>query len=212
VGPEGPREQIQRAIQSTGCQLRADPERGGYYQADCPSYQARAKIVDLLAWKDALYDGNVHELAHAITADLPTLDPESVARRVHQVIRDQIRYAGEAGDMIQHPIQTWNQRAGDCDCHARLVLALLRSLGVDCDFCGFENDEKTDAPGGPFVDHAVAMWRRNPGDFVFMETTVPGAEFGEHPQAAFRRLFTQQPEPPAGFWRRMRRGMGRLFR
>jgi len=213
MGPDGPREEIQRAIQATGCELRPDPARGGFYCVDCPTYQARAELVDALAWRDGLHDGAVRELALAITRHLPSLDPESCARAVHAAVRDRIRYVGEGGDMIQDPIYTWENAAGDCDCHARLVLALLRSLGVDCAFCGFETEHRSHAggyaanDGGPFVAHAVATWRRNPGEFVWLETTIPGAAFGEHPQAAADRIFR-----PAESDARPTTWIGRLLR
>lgn len=187
MGPPGPREEIQAAIEHTGCRVRPDPARGGMYAVDCPTFESRAELLDALAWRDALHDGAVRMLALDVTRELSALDAESIARAVHAAVRDRVRYVGEAGDMIQDPISTWYYAAGDCDCHARLVLALLRALGVRALLCGFVVDGA--APeGGPDVRHAVACWERSPGDFVWMETTL-AASFGEHPMDAAERLF-----------------------
>ena len=194
MGPDGPREDIARAIAATGCRLREDPARGGFYLVDCPSFQARAELVDAMAWRDALHDGEVRALALGIVRDLPELGAESVARRVHQAVRDRVRYVGEAGDIIQDPVVTWDFAAGDCDCHSRCVLALLRSLGVDCCLVGFTVDSDERSDGGPEVLHACACWRRAPDDLVWLETTLPGAEFGEHPKAAAARLFSNRED------------------
>lgn len=186
MGPLGPREEIAAVLAETGCVLRPDPARGGFYLVDCPSYVARAQALDAMAWRDALHDGAVRLLALELCRGLQRLDPESIAREIHAAVRDQVRYVGEAGDMVQDPIVTWYERAGDCDCHARLVLALLRSMGVPAVLVGFEVPNTGE--GGPQVRHAVATWERAPGDCVWMETTL-GAAFGEHPIAAARRLF-----------------------
>lgn len=186
MGPPGPREEIQLAIEHTGCKLREDPARGGFFLVDCPSFVARAQLVDALAWHDALTDGELRLLALDLVAPLVELDAESIARAIHAGVRDRVRYLGEAGDMIQDPIVTWSYAAGDCDCHARLVLALLRSLGVSGVFVGFEVPGPA-ARGGAVVQHACPTWERSRGDCVWMETTLE-ARFGEHPMDAAERL------------------------
>lgn len=192
MGPPGPREEIQAAIAHTGCALRPDPARGGLLAVDCPTFEARAELVDALAWRDAMHDGEVRRLALELTRDLRKLDAESVARRIHQVVRARMRYVGEAGDVVQDPITSWHYAAGDCDCHARLVLALLRALGVRAVLCGFTVDGPA-GEGGPEVRHACATWERAPGDYVWLETTL-AAEFGEHPMAAAARLFADRAD------------------
>jgi len=187
LGPIGPRDEIQAAIQHTGCRVRSDPARGGMVAIDCPTYEARAALVDAMAWRDAFQDGAVRLLALDLTRDLPTLaDHEQIARRIHAAVRDRVRYVGEAGDVIQDPLVTWELAAGDCDCVARLILGLLRSLAVPCALCAFLVDGSDE--GGPEVRHACATWERGPADFVWLEATL-AADFGEHPLDAAARLF-----------------------
>jgi len=191
VGPIGPREEIQAAIQHTGCRVRLDPASGGMVAIDCPTYEARAALVDAMAWRDAFQDGAVRLLALDLTRDLAALDPEGIARRIHAAVRDRVRYVGEAGDVIQDPIVTWELAAGDCDCVARLILALLRALAVRGALCAFLVDGSDE--GGPEVRHACATWERGPDDFVWLEATLP-AEFGEHPLAAAERLYSDRAD------------------
>jgi len=191
MGPIGPREDIQRAIAGTGCVLRPDPASGGMLAIDCPTFEARAELVDIFAWRDAYYDGDLHLLAREITRRCPP-DAESFARTIHAEVRDRIRFVEECGDKIQESLVTWNLAAGDCDCHARLVLALLRSLKIQACLVGFLVDG-AGSVGGPEVKHAAPTWERTPGDFVWMETTLP-ARFGEHPLDAAERLFVQRED------------------
>lgn len=190
MGPIGPREELRAIVAGTGCRVREDSATGGL-MVDCPSYAARARMLDARAWADALYDPAVRMLALAITRDLPELDAESIARTVHAAVRDRVRYVGEAGELIQDPIVTWEMAAGDCDCQTRLVLGLLRSLGVGAALVGFEVDGT--GLGGVEVRHACPTWERGPGDLVWMETTLP-ARFGEHPLDAAERLGAQRTD------------------
>jgi hypothetical protein len=68
--------------------------------------------------------------------------------------------------------------AGDCDDHARLLVALAKAAGVEAELIFFEAD---DQPA-----HVVAVMRDAQG-WWWAETTV-GAEFGEPPMDAVDRL------------------------
>lgn len=190
MGPDGPREDIQRAIARTGCRVRPDPARGGMFLVDCPTYSARADLVDIFATRDAHHDGAVRILALELTHDLPRDEDEPIARRIHARVRDRIRYRKEAGDCIQDPLVTWRYASGDCDCMTRLVLALCRTMGLEVELARFMTRGR--APGGgDEVQHVCPVWRGQ-----WMETTLPtpGAEFGEHPYAAARRLFSNRAD------------------
>jgi transglutaminase-like putative cysteine protease len=189
MGPEGPREAIQRAIEHTGCRVRHDAARGGMLLIDCPTYEARAQLVDVFAWRDAFHDGALRLLALELAHDLPAFADEAIARRIHARVRDRVRFIKEAGDCIQDPLVTWGYAAGDCDCSTRLVLALCRSLGVQVELVAFL--VRAEGAGGDEVRHACPAWQRAPGELVWMETTLPGAQFGEHPVTAARRLFAR---------------------
>ena len=185
MGPPGPREEIQAAIAATGCVLRDDPIRGGLACVDCPSYRSRAELVDVLAWRDARYDGRIRELALEIASGVHFTgerlrDQIRLATAVQQAVAARVRYLGEAGDIIQDAWTTWSRALGDCDCQARLVLALLRALGLPADLIAFHKGEQ--------ILHVCAAWR-GPRRREYLETTLgPLVQFGEHPYAAKLRL------------------------
>jgi transglutaminase-like putative cysteine protease len=185
MGPPGPREEIQAAIAATGCVLRDDPIRGGLACVDCPSYRSRAELVDVLAWRDARYDGRIRQLATAIARGV-RLDGDRIGEQarlcaaVQNAVASRVRYLGEAGDVIQDAWTTWETALGDCDCQARLVLALLRALGVPCDLIAFHRGES--------ILHVCAAWRAPQGR-SYLETTLgPAVQLGEHPYLAKLRL------------------------
>lgn len=184
MGPRGPREEIADQIRATGCVVRTDPIRGGMIAVDCPNYRARCDLVDAMAWRDAMYDGSVRMLALELLADLPSHDAESIARRVHAAVCHRVRYLGEAGDQIQEPLVTWTYGLGDCDCQARLVLALCRSVGVPVSCVGWLGRDAQ----GEYVRHVVGAFQ-GPRGLRYMETTLgPHCAFGEHPLRAAERL------------------------
>jgi hypothetical protein len=187
MGPRGPREEIQEAIDATGCKVREDPARGGMFQVDCPDYDARAALVEALAWRDAGSDGEIRLLALELTRELPELrSHEPIARTIHAAVRDRVRYVGECGDMIQDPMVTWNYAAGDCDCTARLVLALLRSLKVPCVLVGLPVRGRDAVE----ISHVCPAWQREDDGLLFwLETTIPCADFGEDPREAAARWY-----------------------
>lgn len=188
MGPPGPREAIEAAIRATGCVLRDDPIRGGLAAVDCPTYLGRAELVDALAWQDARYDGRIRELALAIAARVAGSPPPSLelARAVQRAVSGRVRYIGEAGDMIADAWSTWSRGLGDCDCQARLVLALLRALGVGCVLVAFHHGEE--------IRH-VCAGIEDPSGRIYLETTLgPAVQFGEHPYRAKLRLGAQRSD------------------
>jgi hypothetical protein len=188
MGPEGPREAIQRAIAHTGCRVRHDAARGGMFLIDCPTYEARAELVSLFATRDAHHDGRLRMLALELCHDVSSVDDESIARRIHGRVRERVRFVKEAGDFIQDPLVTWGYGMGDCDCSTRLVLGLCRSMGLRMELGKILLP--AEGPGGDEVQHVCPVWMRGPRDGVWMETTI-AAEFGEHPRAAAYRLFAR---------------------
>lgn len=186
MGPPGPREAIAAAIRQTGCVLRDDPIRGGLGAVDCPSYLARAELVDVLAWRDARYDGRIRQLALEIARGATLgrgrhVDAAELAIEVQKAVARRVRYLGEAGDVIQDAWTTWSTGLGDCDCQARLVLALLRAYGLDADLIAFHRGEA--------IQHVCAALRGPRGQRHYLETTLgPGVGFGEHPYTAAIRL------------------------
>ena len=94
-------------------------------------------------------------------------------------VQQHVRYAADGVcEVFRSPAALLRDGAGDCDCHARLVLSILRALGVDGElwFFGTERDPE-------HVCCAAVI----DGARVWCETTL-AAGLGEHPYAAFWRL------------------------
>lgn len=147
---------------------------------------AAARLLCILAEEDAA-DPAVAAWALSIlehTADALGLEPgdprllDAFAAAVHANVQTFIRFEPEVGEQFQSAATTMIEGVGDCDCQARLVHALLRSVGQVSEIRFFEQ-------GGEPV-HAVAAADTTDGP-AWMETTI-AADFGEHPQAAYRRL------------------------
>jgi len=160
---------------------------------------AAARLLCILAEEDAS-DPDVQAYGRAIleetartfhtSPDDPRIHDAFVAA-VHWNVQQWIRFAPEEGERFQSARTTMIEGVGDCDCHARLVHALARSQGAGSEIRFFEAEDE------PI--HAVAALDTSQGP-QWAETTI-AAEFGEHPQAAYRRLGLDQTgaRPDIGF-------------
>jgi hypothetical protein len=111
----------------------------------------------------------------------PTLSPELLAafvRALHYNVQTQIRFRHEKKETFQSARETMRVGAGDCDDHARLLIALARSAGVDAQLVFFDEDDQP--------SHAVGLLRDASG-WWWAETTID-ARFGEAPLDALGRL------------------------
>ena len=90
-----------------------------------------------------------------------------------------MRFVREKHETFQHTKYTLRRRAGDCDDHARCVVALILAAGGKARIVGVPNSKGKVAHVAPqaFDDDA---WR-------WAETTVD-AKYDEHPRVAARRL------------------------
>jgi hypothetical protein len=147
---------------------------------------AAARLLCILAEEDASDPVVAAWAAHILeqTADengLAPDDPELAdlfAEAVHANVKRFVRFAPEEGERFQSARTTMIEGVGDCDCHARLEHALVRSQGLPSQIVFFEDD------GEPV--HAVDTIGTTDG-MQWAETTID-ADFGEHPQEAYARL------------------------
>ena len=147
---------------------------------------AAARLLCILAEEDAA-DPAVQDwsreildetaAAYGTTPDDPTII-DAFVEAVHANVQRFIRFAPEEGERFQSADTTMIEGVGDCDCHARLAHALVRSRGASSELRFFDQD------GEP--THAVAAFGTSAGP-QWAETTIAAA-FGEHPQAAYKRL------------------------
>lgn len=89
-------------------------------------------------YKSAL---GIRIIAQKAVSNLPEKNYTAEAKRLHQIIRDNIRYIKDVRgvETIQTPIQTIKLGSGDCDDKSVLVASLLESIGHPTRFvaCGF---------------------------------------------------------------------------
>jgi Transglutaminase-like superfamily len=115
------------------------------------------------------------------TDDGPTLSPELLAafvRAVHYNVITQIKFRHEPVETFQSARLTLELGAGDCDDHARLLVATLKSAGVEARLAFFESGDQP--------SHVVPLVRDGEG-WWWAETTID-ARFGEPPLDALDRL------------------------
>lgn len=73
----------------------------------------------------------VRQTALSLTSDLAQKDWFGEAKRIHQYVRDDIRYVKDIRgvETVQTPERTLINKAGDCDDKSVLASALLESIG-----------------------------------------------------------------------------------
>ena len=120
-------------------------------------------------------DPEVRDLALRLLAAYPDHLPQAV----HAFVKLCVRFVREKHETFQHAKYTLRRRAGDCDDHARCVVALILAAGGKARIVGVPNSKGKVAHVAPqaFDDDA---WR-------WAETTVD-AKYDEHPRIAARRL------------------------
>lgn len=126
--------------------------------------------------------GEVRRLALRLVADLPQKDRMGEVSRLHEYVRDSIRYVRDiAGVETLHTVQRiMEQGQGDCDDKAVLLGALLGSLGYPTRYVavGFK-------PGR--YSH-VLVEAEVGGRWVPLETTEPVA-MGWSPPGVMSRMY-----------------------
>lgn len=173
---------IVRATRSAGCAVRtllpsgdgASHTRG---RVDCPDGWHAAALLLALAREDAKTAG-----ARRIAIELRAAAPTDRAYRaaVHRFVKERVRFAPEEGEIFQNGGATLILAVGDCDDHARLVIALYLAGGLSAELGLLHRGDG----GGP--THATGIGCVEE-ECAWAETTVD-AEIGEHPLEAAARL------------------------
>jgi len=78
----------------------------------------------------------IREFAMRLTQSLPQKDWAGQVRKLHEFVRDGVRYVKDVNgvETVQTPDYTLRMRAGDCDDKATLLAALLESIGHPSQF------------------------------------------------------------------------------
>ncbi len=187
--------QLVAAAQAAGMGVRSVGQLGdqvtGELTFDDADPWAAARLLDQLAHEDAS-DPVVVAWSLSIlkaTRDAmgergPTLSPELVTafgEALFANVQSEIAFVHEPGERFQSAATTMQLGAGDCDDHARLLLALALAGGLNARML-FIPDPDTGEPV-----HVVDQIEDGNGMWRWAETTI-AAEYGEDPLVAVRRL------------------------
>lgn len=145
-------------------------------EIDCGDNLHAIKFLNEAAAHDTT-SPDVREIALRLRA--AHVDPIAFLRAVQCFVKASVRFVREVRETFQHTLYTLRHRAGDCDDHARAVVALALAGGQRGRVVGIRN-----ARGD--VSHVAPLVFDGKG-WHWAETTVD-ARFGEHPRAAARRL------------------------
>ena len=164
-----------------GCELVSFGESPRRTRIVCPDGWAAARLLAELSRED-LADGRAAPLIE-IAEELRRAHPnaEDFARAVHAFVMRFVRFERERGEIFQHPAVTLATGVGDCECHSRLVAALLRAGGVPARLALFGRKgawTTVERSGNP--RHVTAQARVG-SQWRWLETTIRGARFGEEP-------------------------------
>lgn len=139
---------------------------------------------DILGPEGAMHP-TVRQWALAATRDCPDRDDRSQASAIYRAVKHNIRFRGEYSETVQTPLVTLQLQAGDCDDHATLIAALLRSIGIPARLETVSTDSTQE------FTHVFALaGMRHAGRIVAwlpMDTTVSGAFPGWRPPAVTRQ-------------------------
>ncbi len=119
-----PEETVRLACEA-GCKVVSVATTGGLprIELDCGTGWAAARLLVSYAKADAS-DVDVTRLRSTLL-DSVNGDVDAFVLAAHAWVRDYVRFAPEEGELFQAPSVTLASRVGDCDCHARLLYALL---------------------------------------------------------------------------------------
>ena len=198
MGPDGPREAIEQGIARLGCEIRERAD--GVLCVDCPTHEAKCRLLDLLAWRDARYDPRIRRIAVHVAEQTASdhahkVDSRELAARLHAHVCSRVRFLGEGAETFQSSWQTLRSGVGDCDDSARALLALARSVAIPARLVVF--DRGSAYPRGDLEpNHATVQLSPDAGrTWLYAEPSLgPGVKLGEHPIAAARRLKRQRSE------------------
>ena len=120
------------------------------------------------------------------TRDARDRDDLGQASAIFDAVKRAVSFRGEYSETVQTPLVTLQQRAGDCDDHATLIVSLLRSIGIPARFKTVATD-----PGDPKTfNHVYALAGLRRGNRIAqwlpMDTTVPHSHAGWEVPRAFR--------------------------
>jgi len=140
--------------------------------------------------REGALSADVRVWALDATKDARDRDDYMQAEAIFRAVKRNIRFRGEYSETVQTPLVTLQVRAGDCDDHATLIAALLRSIGIPARF----KTISTDPLNPDTFTHVYALAGLRRGNKIVqwlpLDTTVPWSSPGwEAPRALRARIW-----------------------
>ena len=181
----GTAEELEHVAECAGCRVLAkarlelgEGESLPVLELDCGDNRNAIRFLNNKAVRDAA-DPEIRDLALRLLG----AHPDALAPAAQAFVKCVVRFVREGVETFQHPKYTLRRRAGDCDDHARCVVAIILAAGGQARIVGVPNSAGRVAHVAPQAMHR--------GQWQWAETTVDAA-FGEHPRLAARRLGLQR--------------------
>jgi hypothetical protein len=165
-------------VERSGCRIvqgHALDDGDTAWSVECPTHQAKVLLLANLAELDSRQPSVIH-LARGIAAGTDHT-PEGIARALLGYVQQTVDFLPETGELFRPAETTLEDGIGDCDCSSRAYVALARAAGLEAGM-GTLGDPPTH----------VAPIVKLPSGWAWAETSLRGAELGEPPLDAARRL------------------------
>jgi len=147
------------------------------WHVECPTHGAKVLLLANLAELDSRQP-SIIQLARSIAAETDHTLP-AIARALLEFVGERVDFLPEPVELFRPADRILEDGIGDCDCSARAYLALARAAGLEAGLATLGDPPTHVAPVVHLGERAGWAWA---------ETSVRGAELGEHPIAAARRL------------------------
>ena len=167
-------------VERSGCRIvRGTALENGdtAWHVECPSHRAKVGLLANLAELDS-HQPAIIQLARAIAAGSDH-SRAGIARALLAFVGERVDFLPEPIELFRPAENTLEDGIGDCDCSARAYLALARAAGLQAGLATL---------GDPPTHVAPVVRVDDPEGWAWAETSVRGAQLGEHPIAAARRL------------------------
>jgi transglutaminase-like putative cysteine protease len=140
----------------------------------------RVPLLGLMASHDGAWDPRVRAIAAPIAARAASMGARGQLAALLAAVQTRVAYVDEGPDWFVRPYWVWARGYGDCDCSATLLAAMASSIGLGA--------RLVELAGESGDGHVAAMVSPDGAEWLWAETTVPGARLGERPELAVVRL------------------------
>lgn len=138
----------------------------------------------LAGGREGAQSPSIRSLAIAVVKPVANRDADGEIQALFNWVKSHIKFRGEHGETLQSPEITVRLAAGDCDCQAVLLAALLRSIGYTTRFVTVAADPREPES---FSHVYIEVFDKKTGGWISLDTTDAKSEVGWRPGAVYRR-------------------------